>query len=164
MSKRILDWLNKRRPSNLSLIKAFVGTSLGVHLFTHRVLTTASVTGRSMAPTYNANSSVSLLLVDLVTPVTKIQPGEIVLVYDPEEADGYIVKRVKALAGQFVEHDMENPGEFLAKHSYEGKYSVPTGYCWIEGDNTKDSADSRKFGPVPLGLIQGRILCKLLGS
>ena len=91
----------------------------------------------------------------------QLEPGEIVLAHDPEEEVEYIVSRVKALEGQFVEHDVKNPGEFLAKYSYEGKYSVPTGYCWLEGDNPGNSTDSRKFGPVPLGLIQGRVLCKL---
>ncbi|RKP34315.1 hypothetical protein BJ085DRAFT_23968, partial [Dimargaris cristalligena] len=31
------------------------------------------------------------------------------------------------------------------------------GYCWVEGDESFHSVDSNRFGPVPLGLIQGRV-------
>ena len=36
---------------------------------------------------------------------------------------------------------------------------VPKGHCWIEGDNTTMSADSNRFGAVPLGLVDARVLC-----
>ena len=81
---------------------------------------------------------------------------------DPEDCDCYIVKRVTALAGQFVELDPhEEQGAYVARHSYEGKLSVPSGYCWVEGDNRSTSHDSRAFGPIPLGLVKGRALCRI---
>jgi mitochondrial inner membrane protease subunit 2 len=34
------------------------------------------------------------------------------------------------------------------------------GHCWVEGDNARYSEDSAtSFGPVPLALIQGRVMC-----
>lgn len=34
------------------------------------------------------------------------------------------------------------------------------GCCWVEGDNAADSWDSASgMGPVPLALIDGRVLC-----
>lgn len=39
---------------------------------------------------------------------------------------------------------------------------VPKGHVWLEGDNSDNSMDSRYYGPVPMGLIQSRVFCKLL--
>lgn len=40
-------------------------------------------------------------------------------------------------------------------------FKVPKGYVWIEGDNPSNSTDSRHFGPIPLNLITGVVVCKL---
>ena len=45
---------------------------------------------------------------------------------------------------------------------YGGK--VPRGKMWIEGDNEWDSTkfkDSRSYGSVPIGLIEGVVFCRL---
>ena len=34
---------------------------------------------------------------------------------------------------------------------------MPKGHIWIEGDNKHNSRDSRQFGPVPYGLLEGRV-------
>lgn len=46
--------------------------------------------------------------------------------------------------------------EFRCKIVY-----VPEGHVWIEGDNYKVSLDSRTHGPIPIGLIQGRVLGRI---
>ena len=38
---------------------------------------------------------------------------------------------------------------------------VPDGNIWLEGDNSLESVDSRSYGPVPAGLIVGRVLCRV---
>ncbi|XP_029411063.1 mitochondrial inner membrane protease subunit 1 isoform X3 [Nannospalax galili] len=38
---------------------------------------------------------------------------------------------------------------------------VPRGHVWLEGDNLQNSTDSRYYGPIPYGLIRGRIFFKL---
>lgn len=38
---------------------------------------------------------------------------------------------------------------------------VPLGHVWIEGDNYENSADSRLYGPIPIGLIQSRVLGRI---
>lgn len=40
-----------------------------------------------------------------------------------------------------------------------GRYiTVPVGHCWVEGDNALWSVDSRHYGPIPLGLVVGKVL------
>lgn len=35
------------------------------------------------------------------------------------------------------------------------------GHCWIVGDNLLASRDSRYFGPLPMALIQGKVVGKI---
>ena len=38
---------------------------------------------------------------------------------------------------------------------------VPAGHVWLQGDNPANSTDSRHYGPVPLALVQGRVVLKV---
>lgn len=40
-----------------------------------------------------------------------------------------------------------------------GKVVVPRGHVWVEGDNWRRSFDSCDFGPVSLGLVDGKAMC-----
>lgn len=42
-----------------------------------------------------------------------------------------------------------------------GHTQVPQGHVWIQGDNLLHSLDSRAYGPVPLGLVRGRVMCQV---
>lgn len=46
---------------------------------------------------------------------------------------------------------------------FSSNLTVPPGHVWIEGDNAARSRDSRDFGPIPLGLVRGRAVCKVHG-
>jgi hypothetical protein len=35
------------------------------------------------------------------------------------------------------------------------------GHVWLEGDNLQNSTDSRYYGPIPYGLVRGRIFFKV---
>jgi inner membrane protease subunit 1 len=35
---------------------------------------------------------------------------------------------------------------------------VPEGHAWIIGDNLSHSQDSRRWGPVPLAMIRGKVV------
>ncbi|KAK4992260.1 hypothetical protein LTR50_001240 [Elasticomyces elasticus] len=65
----------------------------------------------------------------------------------------YGIKRLVGLPGDFVLRD--SPG---AKEGV--MIQVPQGHCWIVGDNLPLSRDSRMFGPIPLGLIAGKVIAK----
>ncbi|XBW35098.1 hypothetical protein QEN19_000660 [Hanseniaspora menglaensis] len=43
--------------------------------------------------------------------------------------------------------------------SYENKFvKVPKGHVWLGGDNTEFSVDSRNYGFLPIGLIEGKVI------
>src|SRR5438105_2977048 len=65
----------------------------------------------------------------------RVRPGDLVLVRDPERASQFLVKRVR-------EH-------------------TPAGFN-VAGDNPNVSRDSRTFGPIPRGLILGRVFWRYL--
>jgi nickel-type superoxide dismutase maturation protease len=70
----------------------------------------------------------------------RIRPGHIVLARNPAKQDMLLVKR----AARRVEGDGEVGGGW-----------------WLESDNPyADAVDSRRFGPVPDGLIVGRVLAR----
>lgn len=37
---------------------------------------------------------------------------------------------------------------------------VPKGHCWVLGDNLHASRDSRLYGPLPMALIDGKVIYK----
>ncbi|KAM3278457.1 hypothetical protein ACQJBY_045992 [Aegilops geniculata] len=49
------------------------------------------------------------------------------------------------------------PGDWVSLPEKEEVRKIPEGHCWVEGDNGGVSRDSRAYGPVPLGLVQGRV-------
>jgi inner membrane protease subunit 1 len=80
-------------------------------------------------------------------------------------------KRIVGMPGDFV--SVVTPGrldEDIEKVDVEGKWAalrdkvvqVPEGHCWVAGDNLEWSRDSRLFGPLPLGLVQAKVLAVVL--
>ncbi|XP_047083593.1 mitochondrial inner membrane protease subunit 2-like, partial [Lolium rigidum] len=57
----------------------------------------------------------------------------------------------------FVKRLIALPGEWIRIPVSQEIIKVPAGHCWVEGDNAARSWDSRSFGPIPLGLIKGRV-------
>lgn len=39
---------------------------------------------------------------------------------------------------------------------------VPKGHVWLAGDNLSNSTDSRNYGPVPLAMIEGKVVGKAI--
>ncbi|XP_008302041.1 mitochondrial inner membrane protease subunit 1 [Stegastes partitus] len=84
----------------------------------------------------------------------KIQKGDIVIAKSPFDPHMNICKRVIGLEGDKV--CTSSPSDLFKTHTY-----VPKGHVWLEGDNLRNSSDSRSYGPIPYALIRGRVCLKL---
>ncbi|XP_066358524.1 uncharacterized protein [Miscanthus floridulus] len=124
---------------------AVIGVSIS-----DRYVTFTSVTGESMYPTFTAASNVwggdFVLAEKRCIERYKFSHGDVILFKCPSNHKQLFVKRLIGLPGEWI----QIPGSLkLTK--------IPEGHCWVEGDNSARSWDSRAFGPIPLGLVQGRV-------
>ncbi|KAH7847858.1 hypothetical protein Vadar_030991 [Vaccinium darrowii] len=111
--------------------------------------------GPSMLPTFSLTGD--LVLVERISArFGKVCPGDIVLVRSPENPRKTPIKRVKGVEGDSVTYIVD------PKNSDRRKtVIVPKGCVWIEGDNMYNSNDSRMFGAVPYGLVQGKVFWRI---
>uniref|UniRef100_A0A453J107 Mitochondrial inner membrane protease subunit 2 n=1 Tax=Aegilops tauschii subsp. strangulata TaxID=200361 RepID=A0A453J107_AEGTS len=125
------------------------GGVIGVTI-SDRYVTVVAIKGHSMHPTMTATDSA--LRGDIVLAEKacldqyKFSRGDVILFKCPSNHKEVFVKRLIGL-----------PGEWIQLPASSEIIKVPQGHCWVEGDNAARSWDSRSFGPIPLGLINGRV-------
>lgn len=107
--------------------------------------------GPSMLPTFNLTGNV-VLVERLSRRFGNMEVGDVVLIRSPAEPRKVIIKRIVGVAGDAVSYSMNGDNG-------EATVVVPKGHIWIEGDNKPSSRDSRMYGPVPYGLLQGKVRC-----
>jgi mitochondrial inner membrane protease subunit 1 len=154
----------------LSTIKVLCAIHLiGTHGYQY-----SAVSGPSMMPTFAVDGD--CIIADMTHARNRrkaLRVGDLVLYRIPvDNASG--VKRLLGLPGDYV--SMGTPGEKgddvmiqVCRQLYHSRISdthtiaqVPEGHCWVIGDNLTVSRDSRHFGPLPLALIQGKVMAKVL--
>lgn len=124
---------------------------LAMTIFFYLNFTTVVVSGVSMEPTFHDKQR--LLASKAYWLVGSLKEKDVVVVKQDEEND-YIIKRIYKLPGEVV--DWANvPGSYRLE---KGEYRVPEGHVYVLGDNREVSEDSRKFGPVPIDHIIGKIV------
>ncbi|CAJ1957806.1 unnamed protein product [Sphenostylis stenocarpa] len=124
------------------------------HITGNYLCTPCHAYGVSMLPTLNVTGDV--LLAEHVSPrLGKVSYGDLVLVKSPLNPKLRVTKRVIALEGDTVTY-------FDPLHSEASQVAVvPKGHVWIQGDNIYASHDSRYYGPVPYGLIEGKVFFRV---
>ncbi|XP_004233269.1 mitochondrial ATP-independent inner membrane protease subunit 1a [Solanum lycopersicum] len=126
-----------------------------LHVTSNYVFSPVMVYGPSMLPTLNLTGDV--LLVEHLSPLfDKLGPGDVILVRSPDNPRKTVTKRIIGMEGDTV--------TFLADPSKSDRYislKVPKGHVWIQGDNIYASKDSRQLGPIPCGLISGKVLYRV---
>lgn len=123
------------------LLFGFVST----FLFLDNVATIGIANGPSMLPTINVAGDYAII--EKITFKYGLSIGDIVVLTSPVNPSRLLVKRILGL-----------PGDAIYRQGIEsGRYIVPKGKIWIEGDNQSDSLDSNAFGPVSIGLVRGRV-------
>lgn len=149
------------------------------HLFATYCYAVQSTEGPSMLPTIGLSGD-WVMISKLYRRGKGIQVGDMVALKSPRVEGRTILKRVVGMPGDYIKYDYlpESPdakqGEEARQELFamqqESKVEppepqmiqVPDGHCWIQGDNFDWSIDSRMFGPVPLALINGKIVARVL--
>jgi signal peptidase I len=121
----------------------------------------AIVHGPSMEPTFYENNAVIIYQIK-----SNLNPQDIII-YD--RGDALLIKRLIAVAGDELVVNMTGvylnglkldvQGDEVYYHNYNG--IIPDGFCFIMGDNSAESNDSRYFGLVKTSDILGKVVFKL---
>jgi signal peptidase I len=112
---------------------------------------TVQVSGVSMLPTLKDGQRV--LVSKAYWLVGPIHKGDIVVIRD-ETPTGFIIKRIHFMAGEKVDWKWV-PDSWQLK---DGPMVVPEGQIFVMGDNKPQSEDSRRFGPVPIADVLGKVV------
>jgi mitochondrial inner membrane protease subunit 1 len=124
----------------------------GAYAFQEYVMNSTICVGPSMMPTVNPRGDV--LLAEYMSPrLSLIRSGDVVVATKPNNSKVLVVKRVRGMAGERI---------WVKRRGWPAprQITVPRGHAWLEGDNPEHSTDSREYGPVPLALVRGRIVCR----
>lgn len=130
----------------------FLGAMLLFAIFFYIDFTTIQVSGTSMYPTFRSGQR--LLVSKAYFLFGAVKDRDIVVVKDPG-GPGNIIKRVYRMGGESV--DPENWPDGVPM-DIAHPYLVPDGTLYLLGDNKPVSEDSRKFGPVPMDKLVGKVI------
>nr|CAI5847163.1 unnamed protein product [Callosobruchus analis] len=118
-----------------------------VHCTFEHVADFVMCSGPSMEPTLHSDD---ILLAEHISPVVgKINRGDIIIAKCPTNPKQQICKRVVGMPGDRI------------RTGIASSQIVPLGHVWLEGDNSRNSTDSRMYGAVPQGLIRSRAVCRV---
>lgn len=123
------------------------------YTFSNSVADFYLVSQRSMEPTLSEGQIVVIKPVDSWLGGVKfeqIKRGDLIIAKNPTDPQQNICKRVTGLEGDRI------PLEYRETYRF-----VPPGRVWVEGDNSTESRDSRNYGPVPLGLVRGKVVARV---
>lgn len=91
-----------------------------------------------------------ILMTEHLTPrYSRLSKGDVIIAKCPSDPKIFICKRIAGL-----------PGDKISTGIMSSEI-VPKGHLWLEGDNRNNSSDSRTYGPIPIGLVRGRAICKV---
>ena len=164
-------------PSDARVPRTFIGKTIylatvfgsgwcAALLATHYLLTWGYSSGPSMEPTLPSSHSISLNS-PLYRHGRGIKLGDIVNAKSPLLPRSMVGKRVVGMPGDYVVRDKSYsptaggapvPGVYDKERTEPVMVQVPEGHVWLAGDNMGMSRDSRFYGPVPLALIESKVL------
>ncbi|XP_067635935.1 mitochondrial inner membrane protease subunit 1 [Eurosta solidaginis] len=126
--------------------------------------------GPSMEPTLHSKN---ILLTERISRrFHNPRRGDIIIAVSPTDPKQFICKRVVGIPGDRIalkssvapatdtSADEAVANRKLKMLKFIDEY-VPRGFIWIEGDNSANSSDSRYYGPIPIGLVKSRVVCRL---
>ncbi|KAJ2157707.1 hypothetical protein GGF46_004310 [Coemansia sp. RSA 552] len=142
---------SRRIGLNMAKATFFVGlpTACLIHTVFDYVGEITPALGPSMLPTLSPIGDL-LLIERLPGWRRRVCIGDLVVFTTPMNPGRRAIKRVLGMAGDTLCVDPTKD-----KLAY---VQIPPGQVWLQGDNYTDSTDSRVHGPVPLAMLNGRVL------
>lgn len=156
-------------------LKYGLGFVLAAHVFVDYFYAIHGTWGISMVPTLAASGD-SVLISKYYRHGRDLKVGDIVSFKHPLREDIRASKRIIGMPGDFVLRDTPEKGQGMMIQVFQSMsileaacdtdssfLQVPQGHCWVVGDNLNHSRDSRMFGPIPLGLVKGKVVAIFRG-
>ncbi|ESQ33882.1 hypothetical protein EUTSA_v10008933mg [Eutrema salsugineum] len=111
--------------------------------------------GPSMIPTFRPSGNI--YLAERISKRSQ-EPirGDVVVLRSPEDPNKTPIKRVIGIEGDCISFVTDPRNNDTSK-----TVVVPKGHVFVQGDYTHNSRDSRTFGTIPYGLIQGRVFWRV---
>ncbi|OAV93406.1 signal peptidase I, variant 2 [Puccinia triticina 1-1 BBBD Race 1] len=117
-------------------------------------------------------SSQALRMSEPTTSRLNLNRGDLVNFTSPLNPSVLACKRILGLPGDKIlvddhPHSFNPTPDLLNTPGYDYQYSrkslltIPEGHLWLQGDNYAVSIDSRTYGPVPIGLVSGKIVARV---
>ncbi|RMJ24766.1 hypothetical protein PHISP_04353 [Aspergillus sp. HF37] len=157
------------RTSSLRLTLDTLGAFCALTWLWEHAFTVQLSAGPSMYPTFNFRGDY-MLISRKARFGRGVQVGDVVRFYHPSFLGVHGAKRVLGLPGDFVCRDRALSKDVGGEGSSEDMdgdgrgremIQVPPGHVYLGGDNLPWSRDSRSFGPVPLGLVNGKVVARV---
>lgn len=121
---------------------------LGISVFTYLNFQTVVVRGKSMETTLADGER--LVVTRAFWLFGAPQRDDIVVLHETDDPQSpLLVKRLVGMGGDVIPSDLGPLGISIV---------VPEGEAYVVGDNLANSEDSRRFGPVPVERIVGKVL------
>ncbi|KAL4802107.1 peptidase S24/S26A/S26B/S26C [Aspergillus unguis] len=158
MERALRYLLRNSSPASLLKVTYYtLGTAAFTSLFWENILMFQLSEGPSMYPTFSPRGD--YLLVSKMHKYGRgIEVGDVVRFNHPSFLGVHGAKRVLGMPGDFVVRDQAlsmdvgGTGEVMR---------VPEGHVYLGGDNLPWSRDSRNYGPLPMGLINGKVIARI---
>ncbi|PGH11244.1 signal peptidase I [Helicocarpus griseus UAMH5409] len=128
-------------------------------LFTHHFYSWHATFGPSMYPTMVQKGQWAITS-RAYRHGKGLRVGDLVMYKNPLLRET-ATKRVLGMPGDFVCKDAPAPSWQVGKGDGEAEMiRVPEGHIWVVGDNLPWSRDSRTYGPIPMGLVTGKVIMR----
>ncbi|KAJ7275323.1 peptidase S24/S26A/S26B/S26C [Mycena haematopus] len=85
-----------------------------------------------------------------------LRRGDLITFRSPLDRNRIVCKRVIGFPGDIICVDPTGQKAPSTEH-----VEVPKGHVWVMGDNAPISRDSRDYGPISMGLIQGTLFARV---
>lgn len=153
----------------VSLFKVFNYTIVGltsVYVFINNVGGISRTIGPSMLPTmFIAGDLVWFDALSWKLGKWSPQINDLIVYDTPTDPSRPVIKRVIALEGDVIRRYPPSSLKYEKDLEQDIKMiKIPKGHIWCEGDNHSSSTDSRNYGPIPIGLVRGRITNVIWGT